>query len=51
MVQAHLMKHRGRLHKVNRLTDAQKSIVDHILKDKIKALQKVRTVLCIVGCF
>ncbi len=36
-IQAHLMKHRSRLHKATGLTEAQKSIVDHILLDKIKA--------------
>lgn len=36
------MKHRSRLHKMPGLTEAQKSIVDHILMDKIKARQKVR---------
>lgn len=35
------MKHRSRLYKANGLTEAQKSIVDHILMDKIKALLKV----------
>eukprot|EP00752_Nemacystus_decipiens_P018608 g16683.t1 len=39
-LKAHLMKHKSRLHKANGLTEAQKSIVDHMLMDKIKALQK-----------
>lgn len=39
------MKHRSKLHKVAGLTEAQKSIVDHILMDKIKARQKVRVVV------
>lgn len=35
------MKHRKKLHKPGGLTEAQKSIVDHILMDKIKARRKV----------
>eukprot|EP00903_Cladosiphon_okamuranus_P005765 g5716.t1 len=44
-LKAHLMKHRSRLHRANGLTEAQKSIVDHILMDQIKARQKVASML------
>ncbi|CAM9290972.1 unnamed protein product [Ectocarpus fasciculatus] len=40
-LKAHLMKHRKKLHKPGGLTEAQKSIVDHILMDKIKARRKL----------
>ena len=43
--QAHLMKHRNKLHckaASSGFTDAQKSVVDHILIDKINARRKVR---------
>lgn len=37
------MKHRNKLHnKASGFTEAQKSVVDHILLDKIKARRKVR---------
>lgn len=39
--QAHLMKHRNSLHKTTGLTEAQQSILDHILLEKIKARKKV----------
>ncbi|CAM9166124.1 unnamed protein product [Scytosiphon promiscuus] len=39
-LKAHLIKHRHKLHKASGLTDAQKSIVDHILMEKIKARRK-----------
>lgn len=43
--QAHLMKHKSKLHNKaasSGFTDAQKTVVDHILLDKIKARRKVR---------
>ncbi|CBJ27696.1 conserved unknown protein [Ectocarpus siliculosus] len=44
-LKAHLMKHRKKIHKPGGLTEAQKSIVDHILMDKIKARKKVTGML------
>lgn len=40
-VQAHLIKHKNRVHTTVGLTQAQKSVLDHILLEKIKALGKV----------
>eukprot|EP00904_Undaria_pinnatifida_P010728 jgi/Undpi1/6786/HiC_scaffold_21.g09263.m1 len=46
MLKTHLMKHRDKLHnKPSGLTDAQKSVVDHILLDKIKARRKIGSML------
>ncbi|CAM9637203.1 unnamed protein product [Ectocarpus sp. 6 AP-2014] len=48
-LKAHLMKHRKKIHKPGGLTEAQKSIVDHILMDKIKARKKLNA--CSPGSF